>query len=209
MLPPKAAKAGGKAHAVRFLSRQRQQLDSQNVPVTPDTSPLVGEVDPRAVRADREGGARAHANNHPLPIPPPQGGRSRLRLGQAPPSTARRRFANSAAHRGAGDERMQRMTAAEAIVASLLAHGLDTVYVLPGVHNDHLFDALFKAGEAIRTIHTRHEQGAAYMALGGALATGKPQAYVVVPGPGLLNSGAAPAPRRSKARSTYGAARAK
>jgi acetolactate synthase-1/2/3 large subunit len=86
---------------------------------------------------------------------------------------------------------MQRMTAAEAIVASLLAHGLDTVYVLPGVHNDHLFDALFKAGEAIRTIHTRHEQGAAYMALGAALATGKPQAYVVVPGPGLLNSGAA------------------
>jgi acetolactate synthase I/II/III large subunit len=86
---------------------------------------------------------------------------------------------------------MQRMTAAEAIVASLLAHGLDTVYALPGVHNDHLFDALFKAGEAIRTIHTRHEQGAAYMALGAALATGKPQAYVVVPGPGLLNSGAA------------------
>ena len=86
---------------------------------------------------------------------------------------------------------MQRMTAAEATVASLLAHGLDTVYVLPGVHNDHLFDALFKAGEAIRTIHTRHEQGAAYMALGAALATGKPQAYVVVPGPGLLNSGAA------------------
>ena len=31
----------------------------------------------------------------------------------------------------------------------------------------------------------------AYMALGAALATGKPQAYAVVPGPGLLNSGAA------------------
>src|ERR1700692_4082354 len=29
------------------------------------------------------------------------------------------------------------------------------------------------------------------MALGAALATGKPQAYAVVPGPGLLNSGAA------------------
>ena len=41
------------------------------------------------------------------------------------------------------------------------------------------------------SIHTRHEQGAAYMALGAALATGKPQAYAVVPGPGLLNSGAA------------------
>jgi acetolactate synthase-1/2/3 large subunit len=45
--------------------------------------------------------------------------------------------------------------------------------------------------ERIRTVHTRHEQGAAYMALGAALATGKPQATAVVPGPGLLNAGAA------------------
>src|SRR5207237_9833745 len=84
-----------------------------------------------------------------------------------------------------------RMTTAEAAVGALIAHGIDTIYALPGVHNDHFFDALFKAGDRIRTIHTRHEQGAAYMALGAALATGKPQAYVVVPGPGLLNTGAA------------------
>lgn len=86
---------------------------------------------------------------------------------------------------------MPMMTTAEATVASLLAHGLRTVYALPGVHNDHLFDALFKASDRIRVIHTRHEQGAAYMALGAALATGQPQAYAVVPGPGLLNTGAA------------------
>ncbi|MEA2949258.1 MAG: acetolactate synthase large subunit [Alphaproteobacteria bacterium] len=84
-----------------------------------------------------------------------------------------------------------RMTTAEATVAALVAHGIDTVYALPGVHNDNLFDALFKAGDQVRTIHTRHEQGAAYMALGAALATGKPQVYTVVPGPGLLNSAAA------------------
>ena len=83
------------------------------------------------------------------------------------------------------------MTTGEATVACLLAHGLDTIYALPGVHNDPFFDALYKAGNRIRTIHTRHEQGAAYMALGAALATGKPQAYAVVPGPGLLNTGAA------------------
>jgi acetolactate synthase I/II/III large subunit len=86
---------------------------------------------------------------------------------------------------------MPQMTTAEAIVASLIAHRLDTVYALPGVQNDHLFDALFRSSDLIRTIHTRHEQGAAYMALGAALATGKPQAYAVVPGPGLLNSSAA------------------
>jgi acetolactate synthase-1/2/3 large subunit len=43
----------------------------------------------------------------------------------------------------------------------------------------------------MRTVHTRHEQAAAYMALGAALATNRPQAYAVVPGPGLLNSSAA------------------
>src|SRR5438445_4043229 len=84
-----------------------------------------------------------------------------------------------------------RMSTAEATVGALIAHGIDTVYALPGVHNDPLFDTLFKAGDHIRTVHTRHEQGAAYMALGAALATGKPQVYSVVPGPGLLNSATA------------------
>lgn len=83
------------------------------------------------------------------------------------------------------------MSTAEATVATLIAHGLDTVYALPGVHNDHLFDAFQRAGDELRVVHSRHEQGAAYMALGAALATGRPQAYSVVPGPGLLNSGAA------------------
>src|SRR5450759_508913 len=83
------------------------------------------------------------------------------------------------------------MSTGEAAVATLIAHGLDTVYALPGVHNDHLFDAFQRAGDQLRVVHTRHEQGAAYMALGAALATGKPQAYAVVPGPGLLNTGAA------------------
>jgi acetolactate synthase-1/2/3 large subunit len=86
---------------------------------------------------------------------------------------------------------MPTMTTAEAIVAGLIAHGLDTIYALPGVQNDQLFDALFGASEHLRTVHTRHEQGAAYMALGAALATGKPQATAVVPGPGLLNASAA------------------
>src|SRR5204863_8151587 len=86
---------------------------------------------------------------------------------------------------------MSQMSTSEAIVASLIAHSLDTISALPGVQNDHLFDALFKAQDRIGTIHTRHEQGAAYMALGAALATGKPQTVAVVPGPGLLNASAA------------------
>src|SRR4051812_11117318 len=83
------------------------------------------------------------------------------------------------------------MTAAEATVDAMLGHGIDTIYALPGVQNDNLFAALFTAQDRMRTVHTRHEQGAAYMALGAAIATGKPSAYAVVPGPGLLNSAAA------------------
>ncbi len=83
------------------------------------------------------------------------------------------------------------MTSADAVIATLLAHDVHTLYALPGVQNDLLFDALFRASDRMRTVHTRHEQTAAYMALGAALATGKPQAYAVVPGPGLLNSSAA------------------
>ncbi|WP_421999758.1 thiamine pyrophosphate-dependent enzyme [Reyranella sp.] len=86
---------------------------------------------------------------------------------------------------------MPRLTTAEATVETLLRHGLDTVYALPGLHNDPLFDAFYHASEKLRVIHPRHEQTAAYMALGAALATGRPQAFAVVPGPGLLNAGAA------------------
>ncbi len=83
------------------------------------------------------------------------------------------------------------MTTAEAVVDSMASHSINTIYALPGVQNDQLFAALFTAQDRMRTVHTRHEQGAAYMALGAALATGKPSAYAVVPGPGLLNSAAA------------------
>lgn len=95
------------------------------------------------------------------------------------------------AARGKSSAQAIRMTTGEAVVNALLAHGIDTVYALPGVHNDHFFDALYKAGNRVRVVHTRHEQGCAYMALGASLATGKPQVYSVVPGPGLLNTGAA------------------
>lgn len=86
---------------------------------------------------------------------------------------------------------MTRLSTAEATVETLLRHGLDTVFALPGLHNDPLFDAFYHAADRLRVIHPRHEQTAAYMALGAALATGKPQAFAVVPGPGVLNAGAA------------------
>lgn len=81
--------------------------------------------------------------------------------------------------------------AAEISVETLIAHGIDVLYGVPGIHNDALFDALHAARDRIRTIHARHEQTTGYMALGAALATGRPQAFAAVPGPGILNASAA------------------
>ncbi len=82
-------------------------------------------------------------------------------------------------------------TVAEFAVKMLIANEFDQLYCLPGIQNDYFFDALFHHTDRLAPIHSRHEQGAAYMATGAALATGKPQAYCVVPGPGFLNSAAA------------------
>src|SRR5258708_5306365 len=79
----------------------------------------------------------------------------------------------------------------DAVVRSILGQGVSTIYCLPGVQSDHLFNAMFDAGDALSVVHAGHDQGAAYMALGAALATGKPAVYSVVPGPGFLNSTAA------------------
>lgn len=81
--------------------------------------------------------------------------------------------------------------AAELTVETLIAHDIVVLYGVPGIHNDALFDALHDASDRIRTIHARHEQTTGYMALGAALATGRPQVFAAVPGPGILNASAA------------------
>ena len=86
---------------------------------------------------------------------------------------------------------MTQLTGAEAIVKSLRLNNIDTIFALPGGQLDHLFDAMYKEGDGLRLISSRHEQGVAYMAYGYAKSTGKVGAYAVVPGPGLLNSTAA------------------
>ncbi len=86
---------------------------------------------------------------------------------------------------------MREMSGADALLAQLLANGVDTVFGLPGGQLDHFFDAMHRAGQRVRFIGSRHEQGAAYMAFGYARSTGRPGVYCVVPGPGVLNTAAA------------------
>jgi acetolactate synthase I/II/III large subunit len=88
-------------------------------------------------------------------------------------------------------DQQQGRTAAQAVVQTLVQHRLLTLFALPGVQNDHLFNALHDALDDIRIVHPRHEQGAGYMALGAAMATGRPSGCCVVPGPGVLNASAA------------------
>ena len=83
------------------------------------------------------------------------------------------------------------LTGGQAVVRCLINEGVDTVFGLPGVQNDWLYNALYDYRDAIRVIHTRHEQGAGYMALGYNLASGKVGVTNIVPGPGFLNSSAA------------------
>ena len=87
----------------------------------------------------------------------------------------------------------QNLTGGQALVAQLKAEGIDTLFALPGIQLDGLFDALYDAVHdgSMRVFHTRHEQTTAYMADGWARSTGRIGTAVVVPGPGLMNALAA------------------
>jgi acetolactate synthase-1/2/3 large subunit len=86
---------------------------------------------------------------------------------------------------------MATLTGGQAVVETLKQQGIDTIFAVPGIQLDHLFNALYEERNSVRVIHTRHEQGAAYMAFGYAASTGRVGTFVVVPGPGLLNTTAA------------------
>lgn len=86
---------------------------------------------------------------------------------------------------------MTRYTTSDIIVEALISHDVDTVFGIPGAHCYELSDALARRSNEVRFIHTRHEQGAGYMAYGYAKSSGRPGVYTVVPGPGVLNSAAA------------------
>lgn len=77
-------------------------------------------------------------------------------------------------------------TVGEALISLLEAHGVDTVFGIPGVHTVELYRGL--AGSTIRHITPRHEQGAGFMADGYARASGRPGVAFVITGPGLTNT---------------------
>lgn len=87
------------------------------------------------------------------------------------------------------DDAAQARTGGEALVDRLIAHGVDTVFLVPGIQLDWAVDALARE-PSIRCLVPRHEQTVTYMADGYARTTGRPGVGMVVPGPGVLNAGA-------------------
>jgi acetolactate synthase-1/2/3 large subunit len=85
---------------------------------------------------------------------------------------------------------MAQMTGGEAVVRSLKAAGVDTVFGIISVHMLPIYDAL-REEPSIRLIVPRHEQGAAFMADGYARTTGKVGVYFTSTGPGAFNSATA------------------
>jgi acetolactate synthase-1/2/3 large subunit len=80
-------------------------------------------------------------------------------------------------------------TGGEMLVRSLVAHGVDTVFGIPGTHNLEIYRHL--AAYGIRHVTPRHEQGAGYAADGFARASGRVGVAVTTTGPAALNIAAA------------------
>jgi len=78
-------------------------------------------------------------------------------------------------------------TAGELIVESLVAHGIDRVFCVPGVSYLGLLDALNGRND-IDTVVCRHESGAGFMALADARLTNRPGVACVSRGPGASNA---------------------
>ena len=69
---------------------------------------------------------------------------------------------------------MAKLKGGQAVVQSLQAQGVDTVFGINSIHMMDVYDALFEHQDNIRFISARHEHGAALMADGYARVTGKP-----------------------------------
>jgi thiamine pyrophosphate-dependent acetolactate synthase large subunit-like protein len=102
---------------------------------------------------------------------------------------ARAAFAGDVIVGGPGTGNPEGLTCGEAVVDTLVRHGVEVVFGIPATHTLAIYESLGRS--AIRHITPRHEQGAGYAADAYARATGKPGVCIVTTGPGILNLAAA------------------
>ncbi len=81
----------------------------------------------------------------------------------------------------------KKISGAEALLFSLNAEGVDTLFGYPGGTIIPLYDALYVHADKMRHILTRHEQGAVHAAQGFARASGRTGVCIATSGPGATN----------------------
>lgn len=79
-------------------------------------------------------------------------------------------------------------TGGKILIDTLLAHGADTIFGVPGESYLAALDALYDSRSLIRYITCRQEGGAAFMAAAWSDATSKPGLCFVTRGPGVSNA---------------------
>lgn len=79
-----------------------------------------------------------------------------------------------------------KLTGAQALIATLRAYDVDTIFGIPGVHTLPIYDAI-REEPGLRHVLARHEQGAGFMAEGYARICGRPGVVCTITGPGATN----------------------
>jgi pyruvate dehydrogenase (quinone)/pyruvate oxidase len=79
------------------------------------------------------------------------------------------------------------MTAAEVLIDGLMDWGVDVIFGLPGDGINGIMEALRTRQDKIRFVQARHEESAAFMAVGYATFTGKLGVCLATSGPGGLH----------------------
>lgn len=82
----------------------------------------------------------------------------------------------------------QKITGSEALLKTLVAEGVDTIFGYPGGAIMPVYDSLYDYRDQIRHILVRHEQGATHAAQGYARVSGKPGVALVTSGPAATNA---------------------
>jgi len=79
------------------------------------------------------------------------------------------------------------ITGSEAVIRSLIAEGVDTIFGYPGGAIMPVYDALYDYRHILKHVLTRHEQGAVHAAQGYARVSGKVGVCIATSGPGATN----------------------
>lgn len=82
---------------------------------------------------------------------------------------------------------VQTMTGSEAVIRSLIAEGVDTIFGYPGGAIMPIYDALYDFQQEVHHILVRHEQGATHAAQGYARSSGEVGVVFATSGPGATN----------------------